>query len=104
MREDASGVGVDSPEAGYATHEVFNQPPPLEGYNPFTADAALQEAVSREGAGWAAEALAAFGERTGRRDVIELGHLANRHPPRLVTHDRFGHRIDEVEFHPLGTS
>ncbi len=85
---------------GLATHEVFNQPPPLEGYNPYTADAALREAVSREGAGWAETALVAFGERTGRREVIELGHLANRYPPRLVTHDRFGHRIDEVEFHP----
>ncbi len=83
-----------------STHEVFNQPPPLQDYNPFTADAALREAVSREGAGWAADALATFGELTGRAEVIELGELANRHPPRLVTHDRFGHRIDEVEFHP----
>ncbi len=86
--------------AGHATHEVFNQPPPLTGYDPFTADAALREAVLREGAAWAEEELRAFGERTGRAGVIELGHLANRHPPRLVTHDRFGHRIDEVEFHP----
>ncbi len=84
----------------HATHEVLNQPPPLAGYDPFTADAPLSEAVRREGAGWAEEELRAFGERTGTAEIIELGHLANRHPPRLVTHDRFGHRIDEVEFHP----
>ena len=88
------------PSDGHATHEVFNQPPPLAKYNPFTADAALREAVSREGAGWAEDELAAFGELTGRPEIIELGHLANRHPPRLITHDRYGHRVDEVEFHP----
>ena len=82
------------------THEVINQPPPLEGYNLFTADRVLCDAVRREGAAWAGESIRAFGELAGRRDVIELGHLANRHPPRLHTHDRFGHRIDEVEFHP----
>ena len=83
-----------------ATHEVFNQPPPLAGYNSFEADVALREAVSREGAAWAVDELRAFGERTGGAELIELGDLANRHPPRLLTHDRFGHRIDEVEFHP----
>ncbi len=86
--------------SGQATHEVFNQPPPLEDYNPYTADVALREAVAREGAAWAADELASFGELTGRPEIIELGYLANRHSPRLVTHDRFGHRIDEVEFHP----
>ena len=91
---------VGAERIGDTTHEVFNQPPPLEGYNLFTADAALVEGVAREGAGWAIESLRAFGELTGRRDVIAWGHLANRHPPRLMTHDRFGHRIDEVEFHP----
>ncbi len=84
----------------HATHEVFNQPPPLEAYNLFTADAALREAVHREGADWAEDVLIPFGEQVGQPEVIELGHLANRHTPRLVTHDRFGHRIDEVEFHP----
>ena len=83
-----------------STHEVFNQPPPLVAYNPFTADTALREAVHREGAAWAEDALVAFGEHTGRAEVIELGDLANRHPPRLLTHDRFGHRLDRVEFHP----
>jgi len=83
-----------------ATHEVFNQPPPLAGYNLLTADAALSEAVEREGAAWAKNEVRTFGEVCGRSDVIALGDAANRNAPRLLTHDRFGHRIDEVEFHP----
>ncbi len=82
------------------THRVFNQPPPLQDYNLLRADLALSEAVSREGADWAVDSLSALGWRAGCPEVIELGDLANRFPPRLVTHDRFGHRIDEVEFHP----
>ncbi len=99
-RPDSSETRPNAGGDGRATHEVLNQPPPLESYNPYTADTALREAVSREGAPWAEKMLTTFGQRTGRREVIELGHLANRHLPRLVTHDRFGHRIDEVEFHP----
>ena len=94
------GGRESSAVAGAETHEVFNQPPPLEGYNLLTADAALYEAMQREGAAWAEDELETFGELAGRPEVIELGDLANRHSPRLVTHDRFGHRIDEVEFHP----
>ncbi|MEM7356101.1 MAG: DNA alkylation response protein, partial [Acidobacteriota bacterium] len=60
-----------------STHEVINQPPPLEGYNLFLADAVLGEAVRREGAEWALASLSAFGELAGRPEVIELGHLAN---------------------------
>jgi putative acyl-CoA dehydrogenase len=83
-----------------ATHEVFNQPPPLENHNVFGADLALLEAVEREGAGWAVESIAELGAICGRPDVIRLGVEANENPPRLRTHDRFGHRVDEVEFHP----
>ena len=85
---------------GQATHEVFNQPPPLEGYNLFEADRVLAEAAGREGAEWAGERLRELGATCGRPDVIRLGREANENPPRLRTHDRFGHRIDEVEFHP----
>ena len=81
-------------------HEVFNQPPPLVGYNVFEADAALREAVRREGAGWAVERISAVGELAGSERVQEWGRLANEFPPRLKTHDRYGHRVDEVEFHP----
>jgi putative acyl-CoA dehydrogenase len=90
---------LESP-TGARTHEVFNQPPPLEGYNPFEADDVLTESVEREGGDWAREALRELGAVCGRPDVLELGRLANENPPRLRTHDRFGHRIDEVEFHP----
>ncbi len=80
--------------------EVANQPPLLQGHNIFSGDEALQEAVAREGAGWAVDTLSALGLQLGRPEVIELGNLANKFPPGLQTHDRFGRRRDEVEFHP----
>jgi len=83
-----------------ATHEVFNQVPPLQNYNVFDADATLREGVRLAGAAWAVDELSAFGALTGREDVIALGHLANKHLPEFKSHDRYGHRIDEVEFHP----
>lgn len=83
-----------------ATHEVTNQPPPLEGYDVFEADVALAEAVEREGAGWAVDDLHALGRLAGSPQVIEWGFEANRNPPELRTHDRYGHRIDEVAYHP----
>lgn len=95
-----SSQGSDAGESPYATHRVTNQAVPLEGLNSFTCDPVLREGSSREGASWAAEELESFGELCGRPEVIELGFLANRYPPTLETHDRFGHRIDEVELHP----
>ncbi len=85
---------------GVRTHEVTNQPPPLADYNVFAADTVMGEAVRREGADWAVEKIAAVGEIAGRADVIELGRLANENPPKLRTHDRYGNRVDEPEFHP----
>lgn len=84
----------------HATHEVINQPPALKNYNVYTSDAALVEAVNREDAGWAETSLRAFGEKMGTEYFIAQGHLANTFLPVLHTHDRFGRRIDEVEFHP----
>jgi putative acyl-CoA dehydrogenase len=84
----------------FQTHEVFNQPPALEGYNLFSGDCALAEAAAREGAGWAAENLAAYGAKLGAADTLALGATANREPPRLHPFDRFGRRLDWVEFHP----
>jgi putative acyl-CoA dehydrogenase len=81
------------------THEVLNQPPPLEGYNLFDADHALHEALHREGAGWAEEHVRRLGALAGG-EAIQWGFQANTYPPVLRTHDRYGHRIDEVEFHP----
>jgi putative acyl-CoA dehydrogenase len=82
-----------------ATHEVLNQPPPLRGRNLFEDDAALREALDREGADWARDRLRAEGAFWGA-DPIDWGFAANEHPPVLHTHDRYGHRRDEVEFHP----
>lgn len=80
--------------------EVFNQPPALADYNLFAQDLVLQEALRREGGGWAEEQVSDFGALMGRAETLYRGELANRHPPVLRTHDRFGHRVDEVEFHP----
>lgn len=86
--------------AMHAPTEVLNQPPALEDYNLFEFDTPLREAVEREGAGWIAEQAHEFGVLLGRAETLRLGELANRYTPVLRTHDRFGHRIDEVEFHP----
>jgi putative acyl-CoA dehydrogenase len=76
-----------------------NQPPPLAGHDLFVANRPLAEALDREGAGWAAERCSALG-RVLTREPLEWGRLANENVPQLRTHDRFGERIDEVEFHP----
>jgi putative acyl-CoA dehydrogenase len=79
---------------------LANQPPPLEPYNVFTADPVLGAAVEREGGAAHVDDLIAFGERIGSAEVFDWGHQANRHEPELVSHDRFGDRIDEVRYHP----
>ncbi|MFN3592650.1 MAG: acyl-CoA dehydrogenase family protein [Thermaurantiacus sp.] len=83
-----------------ATHEVLNQVPPLEGFNAFLHDTALGEAIEREGGGWAHGRLVELGEWVASGRVQELARLANTCTPVLKTHDRYGNRIDEVEFHP----
>ncbi len=80
--------------------EVLNQPPPLADFNLFSTDRALREAVAREGAAWACPLLQEFGRKAGSAEAIEWGTLANEYPPVLRTHDRYGRRRDEVEFHP----
>ncbi len=82
------------------SEDVLNQPPPLVDYNPFTTDRALREAVAREGAGWACTQLEEFGCKVGSSEAMEWAALANDYPPVLRTHDRYGRRRDEVEFHP----
>jgi putative acyl-CoA dehydrogenase len=84
----------------FDTHEVFNQPPPLEDYDVFSADAALGDAVDREGAAWARPELESLGALAGSAGFQELGRLANQHRPVLHTYDRYGHRADVVEYHP----
>ena len=82
------------------THEVLNQPPPLVDYNLYDTDRALVEGLAREGGGWAEDGVRGYGEILGRAETIDLGFAANRFEPELRTHDRFGHRIDEVAYHP----
>jgi putative acyl-CoA dehydrogenase len=83
-----------------STHDVLNQPPALVDYNLFTSDRVLMEALDREGAGWSRARVEEFGRLVGTEEAIRWGFQANESPPILRTHDRFGHRIDEVEFHP----
>ncbi|MEI2417718.1 isovaleryl-CoA dehydrogenase [Orrella sp. JC864] len=83
-----------------STHEVFNQSEPLADYNLYETDAALREAVAREGAGAWDGALHARGAHLGRRRMFELGALANAQPPMLATHDPQGRRIDQVRLCP----
>ena len=85
--------------APHSTHEVRNQVPPLAGYD-VADDPALLEAADREGAGWAAGELHTLGRLAGSAATGEQARLANEHPPVLRSHDRWGNRIDEVEFHP----
>jgi putative acyl-CoA dehydrogenase len=80
--------------------EVQNQPPPLEPYNLYSSDVVLREAVRREGADWAENELNALGVTLGKPETVQQGFDANRFPPQLRTLDRYGHRLDEVDFHP----
>jgi putative acyl-CoA dehydrogenase len=95
---EGSGAWTHATRATHATHEVFNQPPPLEDYNPFDADRPLAEALRREGAEWAEGEARELGAICGSRQTIRWGFEANEKVPKLRTHDRYGHRVDEVEF------
>ncbi|MEU9115802.1 acyl-CoA dehydrogenase family protein [Streptomyces sp. NPDC048483] len=87
-----------------STHTVTNQPPPLVGYDVFAADPALTEGITRYiGDARLAEVreeLGRLGQAAGSAHAQQWGEQANAHPPVLHTHDRYGHRLDEVEFHP----
>jgi putative acyl-CoA dehydrogenase len=84
---------------GHTTHEVLNQPPALAGHD-VAQDLALLEALDREGAGAVTAELHELGLLAAAPQTQEQARLANECPPRLHTHDRFGNRIDEVEYHP----
>jgi putative acyl-CoA dehydrogenase len=94
-------AALDAPaNAPFSSHEVANQAPPLEDLDLFSTNVPLVEALDREGAGWAHERCVDVGRAWGGAPLSTWGVQANEHPPRLRTHDRYGHRIDEVEFHP----
>ena len=88
------------PIADLDTHEVINQPPPFEDVDLFATDRALVDAVAKAGGAPHAGRLGDIGRRAGSAEVIGWGVDANRNPPELDTHDRWGRRIDEVRFHP----
>jgi len=81
------------------THEVTNQPPPFEGINLYRLDLPLQDWIARQGGGWAEARLDTYGALAGG-PLLEAGVLANQNKPLLRSHDRYGHRIDQVDFHP----
>ncbi|HEY3734731.1 MAG TPA: acyl-CoA dehydrogenase family protein [Streptosporangiaceae bacterium] len=88
------------PSASHAaTHEVTNQVPPLIDYDA-SADAPLLEGLQREGAGWAEHDVRRLGRLAGSAQAQQWARDADRFEPELRTHDRYGHRIDEVEYHP----
>jgi putative acyl-CoA dehydrogenase len=84
----------------WQTHTVANQPPPLEGIDVFASNLPLVEATEREGAGWVGERASRLGKLVGGEPQQVWGRQANENKPVLKTHDRYGNRIDEVEFHP----
>jgi putative acyl-CoA dehydrogenase len=82
------------------SEEPLNQPPPLEGYDAYASDPWLTAAVRRGKVDWVAGAASDLGRFVGSREAQEHAALANRNPPQLVTHDRYGRRLDVVEYHP----
>ena len=83
----------------FSTHDVVNQPPPLVPYDPFATDMPLQQVLAREGGGWAMPQVAAYGKLAGS-ELMELGFAANENKPVFKPFDRFGQRIDCIDFHP----
>ncbi len=92
--------GTRESTAPWQTHTVFNQAPPLTGVDVFASNLPLVEALAREGGQWISERASALGRTVGGAPQLQWGRLANENRPVLHTHDRYGHRIDEVEFHP----
>ncbi len=89
-----------STQSRHATHEVLNQSVPLEPINHYDADIPLKEAIAREGGGWCEDRLHELGGLAGSPEAREHCERAERNLPILHTHDRYGHRIDEVELDP----
>jgi putative acyl-CoA dehydrogenase len=93
-------MGTPNSGSRAAIRTVTNQAPPLVGHNVVTADPALTEAVERHASTAVVDSLVALGAEAGSEEAREHGRLANEHEPRLTPYDRYGNRVDEVEFHP----
>jgi putative acyl-CoA dehydrogenase len=90
---------MDVTEHGFDTHQVTNQPPPLDGFDPLACDPAVTDALRVAGLAGAGE-LGTLAKQAGSAEARAHGRLANENHPALRTYNRYGHRIDEVEFHP----
>jgi putative acyl-CoA dehydrogenase len=99
-RQTTADTVPPTPTSAGDTHEVTNTPPVLSGHNAFDADPALAEALHREGAGWAESRARALGAQVGDPDTQERARLANRNIPEFRPFDRYGNRVDVVEYHP----
>ena len=88
------------PIAKLPTHEVTNMPPHLGDQELWSNDAALREAVARDGGGWATGKLAGFGAIAGAAEVFYKAEQANRNTPQLKAFDRHGMRVNQIEYHP----
>ncbi len=88
------------PHAELETHDVTNQPPPLEDVDLFGGDAALKGAVEKNAGASHLDRLSVYGAALGSAETMEWARQANKNPPQLKSFDRYGHRLDEVEFHP----
>ena len=90
---------VTTTPQGFSTHQVINQVPPLDGFDPLACDPAVAEALHLAGLPGVDE-LSTLAKQAGSAEAREHGRLANRHTPELRSYDRYGNRVDEVEFHP----
>jgi len=99
LRDARFAGSRDNGSMALTRSSAANQPPPLVDYDLFAQDRPLVEALRREGGGAYEERVGAFGQVLGG-EPLEWGRLANEHPPQLRTHDRYGERIDEIDFHP----
>ena len=93
-------MSTSSRTASTATHEVTNQPPPLVGHNAFEADPVLVQAVVREGGEWGLDRIRDFGGIVASAEALDHARRAQRNIPVLRTHDRYGHRVDEIDYDP----
>ena len=91
---------VEASRSRWATHEVVNQPPPLADYDPFAADIALGDALDREGGEWGRERVSQLARILGSAEALEHAKRAQRNIPVLHTHDRYGNRVDQIEYDP----
>ena len=88
------------PLANLPTHDVENMPPYIGDQDLWSNDQALHEGIEREGAGWAQQRVSEFGRDTGSAETFRKADLANRYPPEMRAFDRYGMRIDQVDYHP----